>query len=354
MIALAWREILPTALVNELDQLVAGIRSYLFTEHTQEGSHADVIADSVTVRPGGSVRVLLPEGAASAGIDPRLELVVDPDDPTNVLLRVPSSLELNPANELGYMKWGRLGIAGIDMTRWGGWLVRPAGTEQSPTSPGPQWQIVSGVDGLSAILGIGDATATPWKFRYVSGIGYVLTPGSGAKADVGVSLGTKSSTSSERFTEVAADSVYGHNGFFRSARTVAEGEWQAYTPTLISTGTDPSGYAATGRYTVIGKTVHFWAEVIATSAWADGTGAYQISLPLTAAASRRVTGTVFANEIGVAVHLGQLADDSTTHAFAYWPNGGGSGAQATIMAPGVPFSIADNDIIRFHGTYEIA
>lgn len=347
MISLAWRDILPTNVVNELDQLVAGIRSYLFTEHTQEGSHSDVTADSLTVREGGSIRVMVPAGADDPDdeTEPRLEMLVDPEDPTNVLLRVPASLELDTANPFGNMRFGYHQSFGIDSTRWNGWIVRPDGVEQSQTSPGPRWAIVSGVDGLSAMLGIADDQATPWKFRYVTGIGYVLTPGAGAKAFVGVSLGTKGSTSSERFTEVAADSVYGHNGFFRSARTVADGEWQDYTPVLAGTS-NPTGFTITGRYALVGKTCHFQIQVLPGASWSPGTGSYSISLPTAMVGNLSGTGYVV-DATDFSVYPALVANGAVDKMIAYFDYPG------VIMQPGTPITHADGDVWRFSGTFEI-
>lgn len=47
MIGLKFRDLIPQSLLDELDQLVAGIRGHIFTEHHPEGTHSDVHADTV-------------------------------------------------------------------------------------------------------------------------------------------------------------------------------------------------------------------------------------------------------------------------------------------------------------------
>src|SRR5690606_21353846 len=62
-----FRERLPQDVLDELDQHNATLSGYLDEEHNEDGSHADITADSVTVRPGGTVE--LAEGAALRVID---------------------------------------------------------------------------------------------------------------------------------------------------------------------------------------------------------------------------------------------------------------------------------------------
>jgi hypothetical protein len=149
---------------------------------------------------------------------------------------------------------------------------------------------------------------------------------------------------------MAADSVYGHNGFFRSTRTVAEGEWQNYTPVLTSTGgTSPSGYDAAGRYTIVGKTVHFWAQIAPNAGWSDGTGLYKISFPVSGTSgSFQFAG----NGLMIDASLGAY------YPITAMPNDVGSALlmdinSSSFASPGVPFTLANGDIIRISGTYEI-
>lgn len=49
-LSLKFRDLLPQAVVSELDQLVSGVNGWLTQEHKDDGSHADVTADTVTLQ----------------------------------------------------------------------------------------------------------------------------------------------------------------------------------------------------------------------------------------------------------------------------------------------------------------
>lgn len=60
--------------------------------------------------------------------------------------------------------------------------------------------------------------------------------------------------------------------------------WTNYSPVLMSTGANPSGYSSVGRYLAVGDICHIEMQVTFPGNWTGyGTGIYQMSLPRTPA-----------------------------------------------------------------------
>lgn len=133
------------------------------------------------------------------------------------------------------------------------------------------------------------------------------------------------------------------------------GAWNSYTPALTAATTNPTlgtGASATGTYIQIGKTVHFRAVIkFGTSGVAAGSGTYQISLPVTAAAflspADRIGGADLNDNSAGAAYIGSLSPVDTSKV-SLRVHGAGTATHA------VPFAWAASDQIVVWGTYEAA
>lgn len=134
------------------------------------------------------------------------------------------------------------------------------------------------------------------------------------------------------------------------------GQWTDYTVTWTSSGTAPAigNGTLTGRYCVIGDTVHFSIKLTGGSTTTWGTGNYSFSLPVTAAATADHVGTVFVGDdsVGAAGYsLGvAFTGTSATTVQGYTGNEGGASAISNTN----PQTFATSDRIWIHGTYEAA
>lgn len=140
------------------------------------------------------------------------------------------------------------------------------------------------------------------------------------------------------------------------------GAWTSYTPTLTAVTTNPTlgtGSEATGRYTQIGKTVIATARfTFGTSGVNAGSGAYRISLPVSAETSTGlnfVTGSYWAldsstNGVNIGITMvGGTATDVRLFYPATWPNGA-----SVEMASTAPWTWAASDQLRASFTYQAA
>jgi hypothetical protein len=107
---------------------------------------------------------------------------------------------------------------------------------------------------------------------------YRLLPGGGV---VGVQLGDN--VVGDRYLEGHFLELRAENALYERFRTVPLGEWQNYTPVEDSAITALGNGVLDGRYTLIGKTVHFWARLIVGSTTTfNAATLFRLSLPLTA------------------------------------------------------------------------
>jgi hypothetical protein len=146
------------------------------------------------------------------------------------------------------------------------------------------------------------------------------------------------------------------------------GAWAAYTPVLTATTTSPNiGSTGTivGRYTQIGKTVHFEVQVqVSGTGITAGSGNYMISLPvaaqatgITANAFKFVGNTNVYQSSGTINFLGMTQlNQSTTFQVVLWTlttlSSGGVLALGVWGSGVVP--IATGNILTITGTYEAA
>lgn len=131
-----------------------------------------------------------------------------------------------------------------------------------------------------------------------------------------------------------------------ATQLAAVGAWQDYTPTLIGGGELGNG-TLTGRYTQIGKTVHFRLLLNFGSSTTQ-TGVLVVSLPVVAAALRRPGMSSILTKSGGDIYFGYAFATATDAVSVY-------GANATGVVSGTyPFSFGIDDLVQVAGTYEAA
>lgn len=135
------------------------------------------------------------------------------------------------------------------------------------------------------------------------------------------------------------------------------GVWTDYTVAWTSSGTAPavgSDGSLTGRYCIIGDTVHFSIKLIGGAATTWGTGNYAFSLPVAAAATADHIGTAFVGDAsaGSAAYSAGAAfmGGSSTTVQGYV---GGKNTTSSLSNTN-PQTMASGDRIWLHGSYEMA
>lgn len=308
---------------QEFESLYAQLTGFLSVEHHDDGTHSDLTADTVTT----------PELSADA-IEATTLTAPKSAVATGPLVRV----GLCPVSINGAL--GAAGSAAVTFV-YGGQTYVIAMAQNAIGTPGTDLAIMDATS-LKTILVIGKRGPT-------GGAGtYFIAPDGAHAGAAAVYLGDRAA-SNTRFAEVAAQSLYGHNGFQERSRTTALGVWTAYTPTWASAGTQPAIGNGTiaGSYTLVGKTCHFIVTLTAGSTTTFGTGTWTFSLPVTAVSGTPVLGGCYLSDSG-SPYPGVTRQASTTEAWAVTALPGGF-ADATT-----PFAWGSGDTLRLQGTYEIA
>jgi hypothetical protein len=132
--------------------------------------------------------------------------------------------------------------------------------------------------------------------------------------------------------------------------------WTSYTPVWTAASTNPviGNGTITGAYKVIGKTCFVRARVVMGSSTTYGSGAWYISLPVSASTAYTIimpatmldNGT---NWYSATVNGGRLG--STSRSEIQWQNTSGVAVSITST---VPFTWGSTDEFEFNGSYEIA
>lgn len=133
--------------------------------------------------------------------------------------------------------------------------------------------------------------------------------------------------------------------------------WTSYTPVLGGTGWSLGNGTATGKYTRIGKTVHFRAEiVIGSTTTKSATTSPNITVPLSIAQTAH--GAQVFNcglfDVSAALYFG-LAHVSTTtwdKATIYGLYSATTFGQITAVTATDPFTWTTGDLMQMSGTYE--
>jgi len=152
----------------------------------------------------------------------------------------------------------------------------------------------------------------------------------------------------------AAGTILGSTG----TAAAWQGAYASHTPTLTAATTNPtlgSGSSATGRYSQIGKHVHYYGQITFGSSGVNaGSGEYWISLPVnasTAITNAKVMGSVLLyDSTSGTPFLVALGYYSTTSVFRI-----ALSALATLTASdAAPWTWAASDAIIFDLNYEAA
>lgn len=294
-ISLKFRDMIPQWAIDELDQLVSAIRAFLITptgEHNNDGSHADITANSITFPP------ILDDGLQ------------------------PPQIVWNSPN-------GPLQIAGYDNSQFGHVIDILA---ERKTTAGNQLNFVN-IKAFSTPQGLTPAFSTltvlathvsgaPFRFIQMDSDKVQLTTNTKLNLDIGA--------------------------IFEGTRTTGLGMWLAYTPVEDSMVNALGNGVLTGRYTLIGKTVHFWARLTVGSTTTFTGNLLRLSLPVAA------TGSTFAEHLTAMVYdasttqiytaQGLLFD--TTRVFA------SRSADDSIITSANPVASAQDDQYVISGSYE--
>lgn len=176
----------------------------------------------------------------------------------------------------------------------------------------------------------------------------VLIPDADGTRDLGYRGTTNRRWRNGSFTgTVDAAVLYASSGLFERARSVAAGEWEAYTPTWTNLTVGDGTVVA--RYTQIGTTVVFSVRITFGSTTSIS-GIPRVSLPAplqTSPLSLLGFGDVFAYEDGVGSHSGRGIVSSSTEVALYY----GASPLAAISAT-APFTWATGDVLHIMGAYE--
>jgi hypothetical protein len=131
-----------------------------------------------------------------------------------------------------------------------------------------------------------------------------------------------------------------------SATNSTLGAWTAFTPTFTAT-TNPTlgNFIRSGRYIVLGKTIHWSVVITCNSASGLGTGNYQIGLPPVAARDPDHVVIYAAQNLPNRTYLGRMPDGNSHYLIAT------DTMQAVDL---VRSGMANGTIVRINGTYEAA
>jgi hypothetical protein len=143
------------------------------------------------------------------------------------------------------------------------------------------------------------------------------------------------------YTKSVSDSKYA------TAADFPAGAWIAYTPTW--SGISSTGGVSTGRYTKIGKTVHYWARYVVGSSSISIGSSINPSLPLPKAGGAWTFSHGWIDDSGSGWSMPFMINGG-----AYASNAGGTYTGAAFMSNTIPFTWAVNDAITIAGTYEAA
>jgi hypothetical protein len=132
--------------------------------------------------------------------------------------------------------------------------------------------------------------------------------------------------------------------------------WTSYTPQWTSGGTFPvlNNGTATGAYKVIGKTCFVRGIIVMGTTTTYGTGAWLISLPITASLAQSILIPAVMLNSGVAWYSGLVNGGrigNTSKAEIQWQTAAGT---ADPLSATVPFTWGSADAFSFNGSYEIA
>lgn len=139
-----------------------------------------------------------------------------------------------------------------------------------------------------------------------------------------------------------------------NTQSVKMGAWTSYTPTL-SGGWDSTGNATLAcKFSQIGKLVIVFVSITNGNTTTYKTGVMTFSLPITARASEGFTGACYFEDKATQGYPGQFFLTSTTAAGVITLTVSGSAVVQAQCSNTVPFTWANEDLIRGYFYYEAA
>jgi hypothetical protein len=332
---------------NEFQNIVDTINAWSNVEHNDDGTHRDITADSVTVAHGGQFGDTLvaltrggnaPRTPVAQGDNLAMGSVETPTDPSGL----PHSGVATPGIGL---RWPQSPASGQWAANAGAWFLAVQDYSQ-----------VGGGVGAVKDLAVGHKDAANGAIvrllKHLPTHGHwALIPDRVTNLFDGVSLGAPSFE--YRFREIHGHDVNALSGYFERGRTTRMGDWEAYTPTWASTGTQPALGNGTiaGRYTKIGNTVHAIVTLTVGSTTTFGTGAWSFSMPSTMlplTTQMAGAGTAIDTSDSGKVYGLVVRKASTTTVFPY------NILTSTILSASSPFTWAQGDVLTLQVTYEEA
>lgn len=382
MIALAYRDMLTPVVADELDQLVLGIRQYLYTEHHDDGTHAAVTADSLAITSPDDFLTCVSSAVPQT---PQTLLTVGQGTYTDgtgttlrrVVLTAPAGLALGGDDD-PIMRWGviqpasdapvsenqvyhALAVMGrLQLNGQGSYT--PSGVDVSALDTGltsdPQYSVyrlTPTADSTIHGIYVGESVINGPRGHVLvlkNDSAFVITFGTGVVTNAQKILGTPTAIGPKGCVLLVYDSS---NLGWQIVSQYWGPNWQTYTPTWTSTGTAPAigNGALLGQYCVQGPSVSFWAVMGAGSTTTFGTGTWKITLPVPMTSVGLVAPTGM-RSVGFDVSAGSPYEGlvwrdsaSQTRMIVYTPG------SSTQWGPSAPFTWASADQWHIGGTYRL-
>jgi hypothetical protein len=148
--------------------------------------------------------------------------------------------------------------------------------------------------------------------------------------------------------------------YYTGTAWVAQGAWNAYTPTWTAATTAPAigDGSLAGKYAIVGKVCHFTALVTFGASTTYGSGVYTFGLPATSGSLGGLVqfGGTAISAAGRAPVAGQTSATSSATSFTLWgPPTTTASTLSQIGNTGIMGSaFASGHFIRISGTYEVA
>lgn len=168
------------------------------------------------------------------------------------------------------------------------------------------------------------------------------------------SIGTVSNTEIGYLDGVTSAIQTQIDGKASTGHTHSYGTYSDWTPALTSSGTAPTNWAGSGRYTQLGNHVSGWGLMDAQTSVTAGTGTYYLSLPVAPKSStglyeRIGYGEVYNGTNAWYFQMEKISGASTVQLLITT-----SGAAPSIFAGATIGSPSTSGFIAFHFDYEAA
>lgn len=243
-------------------------------------------------------------------------------------------------------------------------------------------EITSGLStGILVGDGSGDWYSATGTWSYISATSFSVPTADAAKMNAGTRIKLTQTTvkyftvASISGTTVTIDSSTSYtltsatiSAAYSSNASCPPGfpDWFSYTPTWVSQVTQPvlNNGTLTGKFSRVGKTIHFRLFWRAGSTTTFGSGNYYWGLPVAASSFYTTAGT------NQSFNGGGYIEDNTVTGYAASAHGlinstlganqflmyynSSAGGQAGGVSPTTPFTFGSLDYINFAGSYEAA